>query len=75
MAVANKRERQYYVLSIRVGAINREKQWLVAAVVWVLHLSKDEEGNISIAKAGRRYTLIKILYLGWATAGVGACAN
>ena len=54
MAVANKRERQYYVLSIGVGAINREKQWLVADVVWVLHLSKDEEGSISIAKAGRR---------------------
>ena len=41
------------MLSIRVGAINREKQWLVAAVVWVLHLSKDEEGSVSIAKAGR----------------------
>ena len=42
------------MLSIRVGAINREKQWLVTAVVWVFHLSKDEEGSISIARAGRR---------------------
>ena len=77
VAVANKRETVLCVIvsSIRVGAINREKQWLVAAVVWVLHLSKDEEGSISIARAGRRYTLIKILYLGWATARVGACAN
>ena len=49
------------MLSIRVGAINREKQWLVAAVVCVLHLSKDEEGSISIARAGRRYTLTREL--------------
>ena len=45
MAVAI-REGQYFVLSIRVGAINWEKQWLVAAMVWVLHLSKEEEGSM-----------------------------